>query len=270
MLAAAATRYALPRTDRRSASDGGSGSGSWTQAGSVAVWPRSRSELIAIQVELGAADPPPWSVSSAEAAGEPLCVASCFVCFGRDRSGPGEAGEPAWVAAVAYRGERQVAHAVLTTTAGAPYEPGLLALREGPLLDAAVRSVRQNAKPDVLVVNATGRDHPRRAGLAVHLGHVLGLPSVGVTHRPLYATGAWPHDVRGAASPLMLDGEVVGCWVRTRPGRRPLAVHAGWRVDPGCAVDVIRAALMRTRTPEPLRAARRLARLARTRALTAP
>jgi deoxyribonuclease V len=169
---------------------------------------------------------------------------------------------------VACRGGRRVAQAVFTTTAGAPYEPGLLALREGPLLDAVVRSLRRCAEPDVVVVKATGRDHPRRAGLAVHLGHVLDLPSVGVTHRPLYATGSWPADTRGAASPLVLDGEVIGYWVRTRPGRRPLAVHAGWRVDPGQALEVIRATLGPARTPEPLRAARRLARIARARALT--
>jgi hypothetical protein len=62
--------------------------------------------------------------------------------------------------------------------------------------------------PKVLLVNATGRDHPRRAGLALHLGAVLGLPTVGVTTRPLVAKGPWPVDQRGAT--LWLGGEVVG------------------------------------------------------------
>src|SRR5215213_9415335 len=57
---------------------------------------------------------------------------------------------------------------------------------------------------------------PRRAGLAFHLGAVLGLPTVGVTTRPLVAGGAWPADQRGATAPLRLGGELVGCWVRTR------------------------------------------------------
>src|ERR1019366_7253372 len=107
------------------------------------------------------------------------------------------------------------------------YEPGLLALREGPLLEAAVRALAR--MPDVLLVNATGRDHPRRAGVAVQLGAILELPTVGVTHRPLLAGGDWPPDQAGARSPMQIGGEEVGCWLRTRPRARPLAVHPGWR-----------------------------------------
>jgi deoxyribonuclease V len=154
-----------------------------------------------------------------------------------------------------------VATAVATGEAGAPYEPGLLALREGPVLEAAVRALRK--APEVLLVNATGRDHPRRAGLALQLGSVLDIPSVGVTHRPLFAEGEWPADERGATSPLVLEGEIVGCWLRTRRSRRPLAVHPAWRTDPEVAVEVVLAATGRSRTPEPLRQARRVARVAR-------
>ena len=107
--------------------------------------------------------------------------------------------------------------------AGGPYEPGLLALREGPTLEAAVRPL--SLPPDVLLVDATGRDHPRGAGMALHLGAVLGLPTIGVTHRPLLAGGDWPDDRRGATSPLLLDGERVGAWLRTHAGARPLAIH---------------------------------------------
>ena len=144
--------------------------------------------------------------------------------------------------------------------AGAPYEPGLLALREGALLEAAVRALP--ARPKVLLVDATGRDHPRRAGLALQLGAVLELPTVGVTHRPLAAEGEWPADERGARSPLLLGGELVGYWLRTRAGTRSLAVHAAWRTDPDTAATVVLSA-SRARTPEPLRRARRRAREAR-------
>jgi deoxyribonuclease V len=116
--------------------------------------------------------------------------------------------------------------------------------------------------PDVLVVDATGRDHPRRAGVALQLGAVLDLPTVGVTHRPLSAEGESPPNERGARSPLVLDGELVGYWLRTRPGTRPLAVHAGWRTDADTAVAVV-LSTSRVRTPEPLRRARRGAREAR-------
>jgi deoxyribonuclease V len=150
---------------------------------------------------------------------------------------------------------------VITGSAVAAYEAGLLALREGPLLEAAVRALPQ--PPGVLLVDATGRDHPRRAGLALHLGAILDVPTVGVTHRTLLATGDWPADARGAASPLHLDGEVVGHWVRTRVGRRPLAVHAAWRTGPETAVEVVLTCTHDLRTPEPLRRARTAARVAR-------
>jgi deoxyribonuclease V len=154
-----------------------------------------------------------------------------------------------------------LAEAVVRGEAVAPYAAGLLALREGPVLEAVVRALA--IAPDVLLVDATGRDHPRRAGLALHLGAVLDLPTVGVTHRPLLADGPWPDDVRGARSELRLDGEVVGAWLRTRPGARPLAVHAAWRTDVDTAVAVVLAATRRHRTPEPIRHARRLARVTR-------
>src|SRR5439155_17580358 len=117
--------------------------------------------------------------------------------------------------------------------------------------------------PDVLLVNATGRDHPRRAGLALHLGAVLGVPTVGVTHRPLLAAGDWPADEPGAASPLVLEGVVVGHWLRTRPGTRPLAVHAGWRTDAETARAVVVASVGGFRTPGPVRVSRAVARGAR-------
>jgi deoxyribonuclease V len=145
--------------------------------------------------------------------------------------------------------------------AGGAYEPGLLALREGPLLEAAVRALPR--APEVVLVNATGRDHPRGAGLALHLGAVLGLPSVGVTHRPLLASGEWPAQEAGAYSPLLHERETVACWLRTRSRRRPLVVHAGWRTDLQTARAVVLAAVDRARAPEPLREARRAARRAR-------
>jgi deoxyribonuclease V len=74
-----------------------------------------------------------------------------------------------------------------------------------------------------------------------------------------------PADHTGATSPLLIDGEVVGYWLRTQAGVRPLAVHAAWRVDAPTAVDVVRRCTFDRRTPEPLREARRLARMARDR-----
>jgi deoxyribonuclease V len=150
---------------------------------------------------------------------------------------------------------------VVRGRAGGPYRPGLLALREGRLLEQAVRSLPK--RPEVVIANATGRDHPRGAGLAVHLGAVLDLPSVGVTDRPLLASGAEPGPERGERSQLLLDGTPVALLVRTRAGTRPLVVHPGWRTDLETAASVVLAAIRRARTPEPLRRARAKARRAR-------
>jgi deoxyribonuclease V len=213
-------------------------------------WPSTPDELSQEQEELARASPGPFQPKGSPA------IAGCFVCFGRGGTGPGHAGDPGWAGAALGRET-----AVATGAAGAAYEPGLLALREGALLEAAVR--RLSTRPDALLVNATGRDHPRRAGLALHLGAVLDLPTAGVTHRPLHASGDWPPDRTGTRSPLVLDGELVGYWLRTRAGTRPLAVHAAWRTDPETAVELVVAGSAGRRTPEPIRLARRAARLAR-------
>jgi deoxyribonuclease V len=215
-----------------------------------------REALVREQERLGRANPPPWRPF------EGAAVGGCFVCFPRGISGPGEPGDSAWAAAALVDEDAVVT--VHAGAAGAPYEAGLLALREGALLEAAVRALPR--PPDVLLVNSTGRDHPRRAGLALQLGAILDLPTIGVTHRPLLATGAWPEDRRGATSPLEIGGETVGCWLGTRRGRRPLAVSPGWRIDLEAAVEVVLQASGRARTPEPLRLARRAARMARSRA----
>jgi deoxyribonuclease V len=218
-------------------------------------WPASAEELKARQRELGEAAPPGW-----RPAADPLAVAGCFVCFARGSSGPGKQGELGWAGAALLCERRLLKTATVAGGAGGAYEPGLLALREGPLLEGAVRALGR--LPELLLVNATGRDHPRRAGLALHLGAELGIPTVGVTHRPLVAAGPWPDDRRGAATPLVLEAEPVGYWLRTRRGVRPLAVHAAWRTDPETAVELV-LACSRARTPEPLRQARRVARTAR-------
>ena len=221
------------------------------------MWPSTADELVRAQRELAVLEPPNWRPSSAR----PL-VAGCFVCFARGQMGRGRAGERGWAAAVLMRGNRRlVESAVAVGAAGAPYEPGLLALREGPLLEAALRALSE--PPEVLLANATGRDHPRGAGLALHLGAVLDLPSIGVTDRPLHAEGGEPGADHGATSPLRLGGVEVARMLRTRAGARPVVVHPGWRTDLDTAIAVVRASIRRARTPEPLRRARQLARYAR-------
>jgi deoxyribonuclease V len=212
------------------------------------------------------------------------------LAFARGEAGPGASGDRGWAAAVAWRvpGERPevgtarragsvrkgsgpgmprlatdvVEQSVVPGTVPASYKPGLLALREGPLLEKVVRSLAQ--RPEVLLVDATGQDHPRNAGLAVHLGAMLELPSVGVTHRPLLARGEMPVLERGATAPLSIGGSVVAYWVCTRSSTRPVVAHAGWRTSPVTAADLVLACSSEAaRTPIPLVEARRAAREAR-------
>ncbi len=213
--------------------------------------------LAALQVELGAAHPPAWSGGLEPALG------GCFVCFAGGGSASGDAGDEGWAAATVSAARHLIASAEVRGRAGAPYMAGLLAAREGPLLETAVHSL--DDPPDLLMVNATGRDHPRRAGLALHLGWVLDIPTVGVTHRPLVASGPLPAPASGATSALTIDGEQVGWWFRTRSGARPVAVSPGWRVGLDTALEVMKSTSGSARTVEPIRQARRLARTARSR-----
>jgi deoxyribonuclease V len=219
------------------------------------VWPRSEPELVELQLELAARRPEPWDPGT----GRPV-TAGCFACFAEGARG--KEGEPAWAAAALMRGKKGLlATAIALGEAGWTYVPGLLALREGPLLEATVRALEE--PPEVLIVNASGRDHPRGAGLALHLGAVLDLPSVGITDRPLLAEGPPPAPERGATSPLRIDAREVARWLRTRAGARPVVVHPGWRTDLDTAVTVTQRGTHRSRTPEPLRRARKAAREAR-------
>jgi len=219
------------------------------------TWPSEVDDLVGVQQDLARATPALWTSS------ERVVVGGVWVTFPRGLSGPGSAGDRAWAAAVVLDGLHLIARQVVVGQAAGSYVPGLLALRLGPLCEDVVR--RLTPTPDVLLVDATGRDHPRRAGFAVHLGSVLDLPTVGVTHRPLVASGAWPADVRGAGAPLTIGDDVVATWLRTKPGTRPLVVHPGWRTDAVTAADVVMGCLAGRRTPEPLRRAREAARRAR-------
>ena len=220
------------------------------------MWPSDTDSLIAYQQQLATAASEPCTIDASTAN-----IGGSWVCFPRGLVGPGTDHDQAWSAAVIMSGGRVVEQRVITGTAGAPYVPGLMALRLGPLMEEALRAV--SGLPDVLLLDATAHDHPRGAGLALHLGAELDIPTIGVTHRPLVASGAWPSDHRGATSPLRIGGSVVGCWLRTQPGVRPLAVHPGWRIDLATAVEVVTMLTRRRRTPQPLRRARQLARRTR-------
>lgn len=228
---------------------------------SIAAW-SDPEQLEREQREVGRLDPAPWRPAGAD-----LLVSGCFVAFARGEAGPGAVGDRAWVGVATLAADGTcVASRVVPARAGAAYAPGLLALREGPMvLEGVSEIVDRGPVPDVVMLDATGRDHPRRCGLAVHLGWALDIPTVGVTHRLLSDRRGPPERPgrRGASEPIFVDGERVASWVWTRDDARPVVAHAGWRTDVDTAAEVTLRTAHGSRTPEPLRAARELARVAR-------
>jgi deoxyribonuclease V len=138
-----------------------------------------------------------------------------------------------------------------------PYVPGLLAFREGPVVLAALEKL--SCRPDVLMFDAQGFAHPRRMGLATHLGVLLNVPAVGCAKSRLCGTHRVPDRHKGSWVPLMDGDEVIGAVVRTRDGVRPVFVSIGHRVDLETAVSLVLNCAIKYRLPEPTRWAHRVA-----------
>jgi deoxyribonuclease V len=134
-----------------------------------------------------------------------------------------------------------------------PYVPGLLSFRETPPLLAAWEGLR--SRPDVLIVDGQGRAHPRRFGIACHLGLLLDLPTIGCAKSILVGTHGPVGEQAGDWAPLVHAGETVGAALRTRPGVTPVYISVGHRVDLPSALALVRRCLGPTRIPEPTRQA---------------
>lgn len=134
-----------------------------------------------------------------------------------------------------------------------PYVPGLLAFREVPILLEALDQL--NSEPELLICDGYGLAHPRRFGLACHLGVVTGLASFGVAKTPFTTGFANPGTDRGSWSELVEDGEVLGCALRTRDGVRPVFVSVGHRIGLAEARDITLRLSPRYRIPEATRQA---------------
>ena len=139
-----------------------------------------------------------------------------------------------------------------------PYIPGLLAFREAPCLLEALSLL--STSPDFVLVDGHGLAHPRRFGLACHLGVLTGLPTIGCAKSLLVGTHDPPEQERGAYAPLNGIDEVIGVALRTRESTRPVYVSVGHRVDLDTAVKWTLACCTRFRLPEPLRMAHQATR----------
>ncbi len=138
-----------------------------------------------------------------------------------------------------------------------PYIPGLLSFREAPALLAALE--RLPTPPDLLLVDGQGRAHPRRFGLACHLGLLTGLPAIGVGKTRLTGQHDDPGPQKGDWAPLVDRGETIGAVLRTRAGVAPLFISPGHRVGLATALRLTLACTTRFRLPETTRAAHHLA-----------
>lgn len=139
-----------------------------------------------------------------------------------------------------------------------PYIPGLLSFREIPAILAAFANLKQ--PPDLLMVDGQGIAHPRRMGIAAHLGVLLDMPSIGVAKSRLTGRFIMPDEAKGSMSPLMAGKERIGTVLRSRDKVSPLFISPGHRVDMETSVAITLQCITRYRLPEPTRLADKLSK----------
>jgi deoxyribonuclease V len=138
-----------------------------------------------------------------------------------------------------------------------PYVPGLLSFREAPLILEALAHLQ--GTPDVLIFDGQGIAHPRRLGIAAHVGVLLDWPTLGCAKTRLCGVHEEPAPERGSVAWLREGEEVLGAVVRTRARVKPLFVSVGHRISLECAIALVLRCGKGYRLPEPTRWAHRLA-----------
>lgn len=142
-----------------------------------------------------------------------------------------------------------------------PYVPGLLSFREAPAVIAALRKLR--SEPDAFMFDGQGYAHPRRFGLACHVGVLLDRPSVGCAKSLLVGACDVPGPSAGSTAPITHDAQRIGAAVRTRDRVKPVYVSVGHRISLDAAIDITIACCGGYRLPEPTRLADQLVTRAR-------
>jgi len=138
-----------------------------------------------------------------------------------------------------------------------PYVPGFLSYRELPVLAKAFSRLKK--KPDLILVDGQGIAHPRRLGLASHLGVVLGVPTIGCAKSHLYGDYEMPEDARGSYTFLKSKNNRIGLVLRTRNNVKPLFISPGHLIDLDGCLCILLSVTPRYRIPEPIRQAHRMA-----------
>ena len=143
--------------------------------------------------------------------------------------------------------ETKVVHSELSF----PYVPGLLSFRESPSILAACEQLTFN--PDLLLVDGHGIAHPRRMGIASHLGLLLNTPTIGCAKSLLCGTHEEPGEEPGSYAEIIDKNETIGAALRTRTGVKPVYVSIGHRIDLKTAIQWVLACCRDYRLPEPIR-----------------
>jgi len=162
------------------------------------------------------------------------------------------------VVLVSYPELEVVEQSVVEAPTAFPYVPGLLSFREVPALVRAFEGLQH--APDLLLVDGHGYAHPRRFGIACHLGLLLGLPTIGVGKSRLCGDHPEPGGVRGETVRLVDKGEIIGRVVRTRDGVRPIFVSVGQHIGLDEATNWVLRLCRGYRLPEPIRVADKLSK----------
>jgi deoxyribonuclease V len=185
-------------------------------------------------------------------AGPPLDFGSVRHVAGADVSTQGEMAY-ATVAVLDFPGLSVVEVQGFEAPLGFPYVPGLLSFREMPSVLGALKKVQTEV--DALILDAQGLAHPRRMGLASHVGLFVEVPTVGCAKSVLVGRFEEPKVEKGSATDLVHRGEVVGKAVRTRDRVSPVYVSVGNGIDLRSSVELVLACCTRYRLPEPTRQA---------------
>jgi deoxyribonuclease V len=134
-----------------------------------------------------------------------------------------------------------------------PYIPGLLSFREGPVLEEAFENLK--LEPDVFIFDGMGIAHPRRIGIASHMGLWLQKPTIGCGKTLLVGRFGELPDEKGAYSNLVDKGQLIGVALRTRAGTKPVYISAGHLADLTTSIELVMRCSPKYRLPEPIRAA---------------
>lgn len=161
------------------------------------------------------------------------------------------------VVVLEYPTMRFVEYAYAVMPVDFPYIPGLLSFREAPVIINAFQSL--TSKPDLLLIDGCGINHPRFAGLATYVGVTLDIPTIGVTKNLLCGTGKVPDD-EGEACVITYQGREVGYYLMSKRGCKPIIIAPGHKISLQTSLKLIQACICGHKLPEPLRLAHLYAR----------